>query len=391
MLMLKDFLYKALLLTGACLAFAACSQEDVLQAGGSGGVRILFRVADASATRATEGGWDDGWNENTIERLDIFRFAANGELKGHLSPSNLPSFTSQNTDFQEVEVNGLTYNDLANNPDDVYYMVANCPQLDGLEGITLPRLQAMMIQPGLKVDARQQSFVMDARTTRDSTKLYELDTDAKKATLRFQLYRAAAKVRLAVKDEDGKDLLSDCRYRFVNHVSDDTSVLAESELYGKGEGQSLRSTDDFQPFALTKDGKAVLYTYPNDWFDESLLTPDGVFEDPVIYVQDDLIDDSRQTYIMLQAPFSDGNKYYYKVPVNFSIADYNDKDGFTKDEIKRLRSAFYRINRNTIYDVTVTVDRAGGSLTAPVTPEFHIRVDDWQPGGDYNIGKGEFQ
>lgn len=391
--MLKDVLYKASLLMAVCLGCAACSQEDdaVNGAGGSGGVRILFRVADASATRATEDGWDEGWNENTIKRLDIFWFAANGELKDHLLPSNLPSFTSQNTDFQEVEVNGLTYNDLANNPDDVYYMVANCPQLDGLESITLPRLQAMMIQPGLKVDARQQLFVMDARTARDSTKLYELDTNAKNATLRFQLYRAAAKVRLAVKDKDGNDILSDCRYRFVNHVSDGTSVLAESELYGKGEGQSLRSTDDFQPFTLTKDGKAVLYTYPNDWFDESLLAADGTFADRVIYTKDDLIDEEKQTYIMLKAPYTDGNTYYYKVPVNFTMADNSDKDGFTAAEIETLRNGYYRINRNCLYDITVTIDRAGGPLTEPVTPRFHIRVNDWQKGGDYKIGQGEFE
>ena len=102
--MLKNVLYKAVLFTGVCLMCVACSQEDDVasQTGGGDGVTILVRIADSPATRATEPGWDEGWNENTIERLDIFRFAANGEPKGHLLPSNLPSFTSQNTVFYKA-------------------------------------------------------------------------------------------------------------------------------------------------------------------------------------------------------------------------------------------------------------------------------------------------
>ena len=108
-------------------------------------------------------------------------------------------------------------------------------------------------------------------------------------------------------------------------------------------------------------------------------------------LEDDLIDEEKQTYIMLKAPYTDGNTYYYKVPVNFTMADNSDKDGFTAAEIETLRSGYYRINRNCLYDITVTIDRAGGPLTEPVTPRFHIRVNDWQKGGDYNIGQGEFE
>lgn len=362
-----------------------------MQAVGSDGVSIQVRIADAAATRATEDGWDGDWNENAVTRLDLFQFAANGELKRHLSPSNLPSFTGQNATFKTLTVNGLTYNDLANNPTDVFYLVANCPQLSSASINRISGLQAMMITPTLDMDAQQTSFVMDARTSRDSTDLYVVNEADKKITLRFELYRAAAKIRIAVKDESGNDILDECKYKLYNFVQDGTSVLAESEAYGEGEGQSRTTSDSFLDFTLTNDSKAVFYTYPNDWFDESLLTSDGVFADPVIYAKDNLIDEAKQTYFMIEAPFSDGNTYYYKVPVNLSIADFNDEDGFTADEIKALRKTYYSVCRNTIYDVTVTVDRAGGSLEEPVTPEFHIRVNDWQPGGDYNIGQGEFQ
>ena len=162
-----------------------------MQAVGSDGVSIQVRIADAAATRATEDGWDDGWNENAVTRLDLFQFAANGELKDHLLPSKLPSFTDQKATFQTLTVNGLTYNDLANNPTDVFYLVANCPQLSSASISSFSDLQAMMITPDLDIDEKQTSFVMDARTSKDSTDLYVVDETDKKITLRFELYRAA--------------------------------------------------------------------------------------------------------------------------------------------------------------------------------------------------------
>lgn len=385
--MLKDVLYKASLLMAVCLGCAACSQEDdaVNGAGGSGGVRILFRVADASATRATEDGWDEGWNENTIERLDIFRFAANGEPKGHLLPSNLPSFTSQNTAFQEVTVNDLTYSELADNTGDVFYMVANCPQLEGKTIENLDGLKALTATPTLKLDEKQGAFAMDGKG------VLALNAGNKTATLSFELARAAVKIRVAVTDNNGSSIIDQCSYRLNNYVLTPTSALSEGELYGKGTNQRLESMAEFGKANLTNGGKAVFYSYPNDWFDESLLAADGTFADPVIYTKDDLIDEEKQTYIMLKAPYTDGNTYYYKVPVNFTMADNSDKDGFTAAEIETLRNGYYRINRNCLYDITVTIDRAGGPLTEPVTPRFHIRVNDWQKGGDYKIGQGEFE
>lgn len=391
--MLKNVLYKAVLFTGVCLACAACSQEDdaTPYAGGGEGVTVLYRVADAPATRAMEDGWTGDWHENTVSSLVLFQFAANGELKDRILPSNLSSFDAQNGTFYTFNTNSLTYNELADNPTDVFYLVANCPQLETATINSVADLQAAMINGSLDFDGQQQSFVMDARTSQDSTDLYKINPDAKTATLRFQLYRATAKIRVTVNDGNGNNILADCRYRLFNYVPAGTSVLAESEAYGEGTGQSRLTTDGFQAFKLTYDGKAVFYSYPNDWFDESLLTPDGTFDDPVIYTKDNLIDEEKQTYIMLKAPYTDGNTYYYKVPVNFTMADNSDKDGFTAAEIETLRSGYYRIDRNCLYDITVTIDRAGGPLTEPVTPRFHIRVNDWQKGGDYNIGQGEFE
>lgn len=97
----------------------------------------------------------------------------------------------------------------------------------------------------------------------------------------------------------------------------------------------------------------------------------------------------RQTYILLRAPF-DGVDYYYKVPINKTIYDYNDKASFTDDELEEIYD-IYRMKRNSIYDITVTIDREGGSISSPATPTFYVRINDWNQGGDYNIGAGEFE
>ena len=345
----------------------------------------MCRIANASNTRAdTEPGWDDGWNENTIQRLDIFRFDKDGNAKRRYVPTAWPTFTNETTGYQEVTVNGLTYRDLSENQTDQFYMVANCPQLDGVEVANITALEASMATPTLIFDETQEAFAMDGGGT------LNVDTNNENATLSFNLSRAAAKIRLLVNNSDNQPITSQCTYQLFNYMLSPTSVLSDGEQYGQGEGQTLENMTALGQSQLQKDDKAIFYSYPNDWFDESLLTEDGVFEDEAIYTHDDLIDEERQTYFLLKAPYG-GNTYYYKVPVNFSIADYNDKESFTKEEIETLRDNYYRLSRNHLYDITVTIDREGGTLTDPVTPKFYILVEDWKEGGSYEISDGEFQ
>lgn len=107
------------------------------------------------------------------------------------------------------------------------------------------------------------------------------------------------------------------------------------------------------------------------------------------FVKEDPIVADRQTYILLKAPYGD-EEYYYKVPVNKTIYDGNDAVTFTDAQLKEIRD-LYRMKRNYIYDVTVTIDREGGPVTDPVTPAFYVLINDWIQGGDYNIGAGEFE
>lgn len=343
-----------MLLAAISLACIACSDETAPQPvpDGGGQLRIAYKIAGTSMSRATEDGWgdedEDGtdeWRENIISRLDLFIFNENNTFFRHLDSDDLTMTIDPDEDgYTVAETQELTYADVTD--DKKYYMVVNCPQLDNWTG-TLEDLQKVMINPDLECDAYQlMGFVMDGEG--NLTKNGEL------STLTFNLSRAAAKIRLTVKDNEGNNITEQCQYSFQNYVSTGTSVLAESEKYGEGKGQELQSAEIETPLMYndTKKGmQAVFYSYPNDWFDDTLLDGNGEFIDKDIYAKDDLIDEERQTHILLTY-----DKNQFKVPVNFAISPDNDKVSFTKEEIEDLRDNYYRIRRNYIYDVTVKID-----------------------------------
>lgn len=379
--------YKALFLCVLCLAFASCAQDETTEVVASeGSVRLAFRVVDGVQTRATELGWDGEWNENKIDRLDLFLFSGDNLYK-HIEKTGLGVDASS---YQELE-SELTYTEVANG-NYTYYMVANCKSLAGFDG-TLTELKEK-VTPDLVCNQKQSSFVMDG------IGILSLNNDAtgKTATLTFDLSRAAAKIRVSVLNADEtQSIIGNCSFRLCNYVESGTSVLAEAETYGAG-ADKRKSMDNDMPIGKVpvyvdeKDNnknKVVFYSYPNDWFDEDKLS--GKTDEWTItdFVKEDPIVPDRQTYILLLAPYN-GTDYYYKVPVNFSTYTNNDKVSFTDGELEEIRSLF-RIDRNSIYDITVTIDREGGPISSPVTPTFYVRINDWNPGGDYNIGAGEFE
>ena len=337
------------------LCCTACTDENSLLPAptDNGQVRIVYKVAGAPDTRVEvtkEPGWNGDWNENKITRIDLFVFDKNdNSLHEHIPfPLSVDDAQSEQT----LETDRLTYSEVKSG-NYIYYMVANCSQLETATITSLFDLQKEMITPGLVCNDEQETFVMDAKITETP-----LENEATKTiTLSFDLVRAASKIRLSVQDKEENDIIEQCSFKLINYVSTGTSVLAESEAWGEEANQqreSMTTSENWNnTLQYTEEGarKAVFYSYPNDWFDETLLNEDGTFTEPDIYAKDDLIDENKQTYILLTY---DGNEF--KVPVNFSIADYNDKPSFTKEEIEKLRNDYYRMQRNYIYNVTVTVD-----------------------------------
>ena len=173
-------------------------------------------------------------------------------------------------------------------------------------------------------------------------------------------------------------------------------MLTESEKYCINTGQLHQDMPQYQdwnsPSILkyhdTEENidKAIFYSYPNDWFDESLLNEDGTFiaEDGDTYAKDDLIDEARQTYIVVEY-----KKNTYKVPVNFSIANDNDRT-FANDEeeiayIKEIRDKYYRIKRNHIYDIKATIDVEANEIKV----KHKILVNAWNEKGEMEVIFGD--
>lgn len=381
-----------MLLAAISFGCIACSDETAPQPvpDGDGQLRIAYKIAGVSMSRAegdedrTEPGWDDGWNENKVTRIDLFVFNndANKTLFKHVSSIDIiPEFeeVEKAQTVQTFKQDKLTYNDIASGSY-TYYMVANCPSLNSINetNFTLDDLKEKLTSD-LVFNQRQTSFAMDGMI--ENTPPPTNNT----ITLTFELKRAAVKIRLSVFDVNDESIIDECSFRLHNYVSDGTYVLTESEKYCINTGQLHQDMPQYQDWNSTSilkyhdtEGnidKAIFYSYPNDWFDESLLE-DGIFKDPEIYAKDDLIDETKQTYIMVAY-----ENNAYKIPVNFSIANDNDKyfedtDAGKAEEkayIKEIRDKYYCIKRNHIYNIKAKIDVE----TKTINVEREILVNAW--------------
>lgn len=379
------------------LACIACSDETAPQPvpDGGGQLRIAYKIAGVSMSRATEDGWDNGWNENKVTRIDLFVFNndADKTLFKHVSSTEILEFeeVEKAQTEQTFEQDKLTYNDIANG-DYIYYMVANCDFDDNgiVEGVfTLDDLKEKLT-PNLTFNQQQTSFAMDGMIENTP------DPTDNTITLSFKLERAAVKIRLSVFDVNDESIIDECSFRLHNYVSDGTYVLTESEKYCINTGQLHQDMPQYQDWNSTSIlkyhdteeniDKAIFYSYPNDWFDESLLE-DGIFKNPEIYAKDDLIDETKQTYIMVAY-----ENNTYKIPVNFSIANDNDKyfedtDAGKAEEkayIKEIRDKYYCIKRNHIYNIKAKIDVE----TKTINVKREILVNAWNEKEEMDVTFG---
>ena len=328
---------------------AACDYSVVLdyKVGGSA------TETRAAVTRAeTEVGSED-LNENKINRLDLFVFnGTTGNLVKSLSLTDASVQGSPTTDYKhkQLESTQLKRSDITGN---TLYLVAN---LDNISGITtLDGLKAATINKAnsFNHNAEQTSFVMDA-------KMESKETVNGMIHIKFQLKRALAKIRLSVKDANGNAVDPtefDCQ--LVNYAADG-SIIEE----GICADNKLTKAAAVATPNLKVEGKAVFYSYANNWIDK---TKNPYAEEP--------IDVSKQTYILLKARYNNnGNYYFYKVPVNKRLFEDNDAETIDWTKYEPL----YRLDRNTIYDVTAKVDREGGSDPEhPATLYVQPIVSDW--------------
>lgn len=309
----------------------------------------------AAVTRAeTEVGNED-LNENKINRLDLFVFDATGKLVKSLPLTDTSVQGSPTTEYKhkKLESKQLKRSEITGN---TLYLVAN---LDNISGITtLDQLKAATINKAATFNpkAKQTSFVMD--TKMEETKQIVNGT----IHIQFQLKRALAKIRLNVQDDKGNTVAPTEYACQLIHYAADGSILADGNITDNALNKDAAASSKVTFPVVTQNNKAVFYSYANSWIDKDKKPYE---EEP--------IDVSKQTYILLKAKYN-GKDYFYKVPVNKRL--YEDNDAATIDWAKY--EPLYRLDRNTIYDVTAKVDREGGGTPEnPATLYVNPIVSDW--------------
>ena len=318
----------------------------------------------AAVTRAeiTEDGSED-LNENKINRLDLFVFDAAGNLVKRLPLTDASVQGSPTADYKhkQLKSNELKRSEITGN---TLYLVAN---LDNISGITtLNDLKTATINKAAEFNhnAKQTSFVMDAKM--EETKQIVNGT----IHIQFQLKRALAKIRLNVQDDKGKTVAPTEYACQLIHYAADGAIIAEDASTSKALNKDAAASSKVTVPAVTQDNKAVFYSYANSWIDTS--------KDPK---EVEPIDVNKQTYILLKAKFNNKD-YFYKVPVNKRLYESNDAATTVWSQFEPL----YRLDRNTIYDVTAKVDREGGS--DPEHPaELNVlpTVLPWETGANYTF------
>ena len=337
---------------------AACDYSVVLEykVGGSA------TETRAAVTRAAVEDGSEDLNENKIERLDLFVFKPDGSRVKQVTFNSADVKGSPTTEYKHKELtrNELTRSDIDGN---VLYLVANLDNWGNINNLNDLKIATINQATTFQHNQKQSAFVMDA-------KMLEREVTTGKIHLKFQLKRALAKIRLNVQDDKGNAVAPTAYACQLMHYAADGAILAEGNSTNNALNTDAAASSKVTVPAITQDNKAVFYSYANSWIDK---TKNPYAEEP--------IDVSKQTYILLKAKYN-GKDYFYKVPVNKRL--YESNDAATTDWAKY--EPLYRLDRNTIYDVTAKVDREGGS--DPEHPaELNVlpTVLPWETGANYTF------
>lgn len=318
-----------------------------------GGSATETRAAVTRAGETTEDGSDD-LNENKINRLDLFVF--NDTLVKSLTLKDVQG--SKDYQHKKLESTQLKRSNITGN---TLYLVAN---LDSISGSikTLDDLKAATINKAtdFKHNAVQTSFVMDAKMEESKEIVNGM------IHIKFNLKRALAKIRLNVKDANGKPVAPTEYACQLIHYAADGSILADGNITDNALNKDAADSSKVTVPVVTQNNKAVFYSYANNWIDTS---KDPKAEEP--------INVNKQTYILLKAKFNNKD-YFYKVPVNKRLYEGNDEATADGKPNWANYEPLYRLDRNTIYDVTAKVDREGGSDPEhPAELNVNPIVSDW--------------
>lgn len=354
----KYFAMCAIALLG--LANTSCMSDDIESTAACDySVVLEYKVGGSAtetraATRAETEVGNEILNENQINRLDLFVFKKDGSRVKQVTFNSADVKGSPTTEYKHKELTSkeLTRSDIDGN---VLYLVANLDNWGNINNLNDLKEATINQATTFQHNQKQSAFVMDA-------KMLEREVTTGKIHLKFKLKRALAKIRLNVQDDKGNAVAPTAYACQLMHYAADGAILAEGASTSNALNTDAAASSKVTVPAITQDNKAVFYSYANSWIDK---TKNPYVEEP--------IDVSKQTYILLKAKYN-GKDYFYKVPVNKRL--YESNDAATTDWTKY--EPLYRLDRNTIYDVTAKVDREGGDTPEnPATLYVNPIVSDW--------------
>ena len=362
----KYFAMCAIALLG--LANTSCMSDDIESTAACNySVVLEYKVGGSAtetraATRAETEVGNEILNENQINRLDLFVFKRDGSRVKQVTFNSADVKGSPTTEYKHKELTSkeLTRSDIDGND---LYLVANLDNWGNINNLNDLKIATINQATNFQYNQKQSAFVMDA-------KMLEREVTTGKIHLKFQLKRALAKIRLNVQDDKGNAVAPTAYACQLIHYAADGSILAEGTSTSNALNTEAAASSKVTVPVVTQNNKAVFYSYANSWIDK---TKNPYAEEP--------IDVSKQTYILLKAKYN-GKDYFYKVPVNKRLFEGND--AATTDWTKY--EPLYRLDRNTIYDVTAKVDREGGDT--PENPaELNVlpTVLPWETGAEYTF------
>ena len=354
----------------ALVLTASCIKVDIIRPTvEEGQVSLTIKCSDIAQTRVTEAG-EDAYNENKIDRLDVFFYAAGASDDAaaiyRMTLTSLNATGSYKYDQRiETTIIETIFGTGANaNTQAKIYAIANLPA-----GITLSdaasvnALKATAIETAaLAGTVKQDNFVMDS--TGDDTATY--DSGTRGITGEIKLYRAASKIALFItevssvpvtdadgnvqKDAQGNDIMwtantNGMMVRLNNgvkktHLDNITSpyTVAEADYFSFTKGKERNMV----AYGSQWKQELPFYSYSSDW------SADG---------------NDQEAFLTLIVPWQKSDApgvyhpTYYQVPIN----------GLTEDLI-----------RNNYYKINLKVSRLGtfteGDL-ATITPGTYIILD----------------
>lgn len=371
---MKQLLYHIVFCCLAAVFFTACDKDDTLSVTGAGGDgnSIILDLASASlpVSRATI---QATGVEVAVSHLDVLIFEENGNKKWHERVSGSAGGSGKIT-------LSAKRSDFVPNEEYWVYLIANSTAAEDVfnaEDFDLDKLRGMTQKDerihvtGLDVTGAPQTFLMDGiaylkGTDEPETAATVQLNNGEKADdteLQVTLRRAAAKI--VVKIEKGEHV------RFDNNGPDAT-ITTNPGYYLRNMPYSTSVLPPNSMDAATADLRTP-YLFGGNYFDwtSDLIT---VTAYAYAHVWDNKSSLEKEVRLIVNIPM-------YNTPRNAEGKP-------TGDPKEYLPSSYYQIpvskskmlNRNTCYEVTVTVDAPGGSdPSKPIElTEIAYSVYDWQ-------------